>query len=165
MNLVIKAIQFAGEKHKGQERKVSGLPYILHPVTVMELVQIFKGDSKNIENLKCAALLHDTLEDCECSYMELEREFNPMVASIVMELTSDSKATKDLGKNEYLKWKMSNMSKYALTLKLLDRLSNVMDNPKKKYLEDTKELIEFLDNVRELNSTQKQIVEFIKTYL
>ena len=63
--------------------------------------------------------MHDTLEDTPCSYIEIETEFGPLVASVVMELTSDEEAIKKIGKNEYLKEKMLNMSKYALTLKLV----------------------------------------------
>jgi len=142
--LVIKAIQFASEKHKGQERRGSGLPYVTHPIIVMELVQKYKGTSKHIDELKCAALLHDTLEDTETTYHELEREFGPLVSSIVIELTSDAKQVKLMGKNEYLKDKMKRMSQYAFTLKLLDRLSNVMDGPTKKYVKNTVELMEHL---------------------
>ena len=39
-SLVIKAITFAAEKHKGQERRGIGLPYVTHPITVMELIQM-----------------------------------------------------------------------------------------------------------------------------
>jgi len=142
--LVLKAIQFASEKHKGQVRRGSGLPYVTHPIIVMELVQKYKGTSKHIDELKCAALLHDTLEDTDCTYQEIEREFGPLAASLVMELTSDDVMVKKLGKNEYLKLKMSRMSQYAFTLKLLDRLSNVMDGPTKKYVKNTVELMEHL---------------------
>jgi guanosine-3',5'-bis(diphosphate) 3'-pyrophosphohydrolase len=154
--LVIKAIQFASEKHKGQERRGSGLPYVTHPIIVMELVQKYKGTSKHIDELKCAALLHDTLEDTETSYGEIEREFTPLVASIVMELTSDSIRINEIGKNEYLKEKMEKMSQYAFTLKLLDRLSNVMDGPTKKYLKDTLKLMEHLTAKRE-DITDRQV--------
>lgn len=161
---VIKAIQFASEKHKGQERKTSGLPYVTHPIIVMELVQQYKGDSKHINELKCAALLHDVLEDTECSYVEIEREFGPLVASMVMELTSDNERIKDIGKNDYLKDKMIKMSQYSFTLKLLDRLSNILDTPTDKYKENTIELMEFLlENRDEITDRQKRIIgEIIK---
>jgi len=157
--LVIKAIQFASEKHKGQERRGSGLPYVTHPIIVMELVQKYKGTSKHIDELKCAALLHDTLEDTETTYHELEREFGPLVSSIVIELTSDEKQVKIMGKNEYLKDKMKRMSQYAFTLKLLDRLSNVMDGPTKKYVKNTIELMEYLiEERKEITDRQTKIM-------
>lgn len=162
--LVIKAISFASEKHKGQERRGSGLPYVTHPIIVMELVQKYKGNFKHIEELKCAALLHDVLEDTECTYQEIEREFGPLVASIVMELTSDEVRLKELGKNEYLKQKMMKMSQYAFTLKLLDRLSNIMDGPREGYVKKTLNMMAFLLQERtELTDRQKGIISDIQS--
>ena len=161
--LVIKAITFASEKHRGQVRRGSELPYVTHPIIVMELVQKYKGSSKHIDELKCAALLHDTIEDTECTYKEIEREFTPLVASIVMELTSDEVMVKELGKNEYLKQKMSKMSQYAFTLKLLDRLSNILDKPGESYVKKTKILMDYLLEKRtEITDRQKKIISYIK---
>lgn len=158
---IVKCLKFAAEKHKNQERRCSGLPYIIHPITVMHLLEKYKV-SKNIEDLKCAAILHDTLEDTFCSYIEIEREFGPLVASIVMELTSDEESIEKMGKNEYLKNKMVNMSKYALTLKLVDRLANILDTPKQKYIQDTLVLVSYInENREELNNTQENIIKDI----
>ena len=160
--LIIKAINFAANKHKGQTRRGSGLPYLIHPMVVSELISKYKGTSKFIDNLKCAALLHDVLEDTVCTYSEIEREFNPMVASIVMELTSDEEKIAEVGKNEYLKMKMMEMSKYAFILKLLDRLSNILDSPTKTYIKNTISLMEFLLVAREdLTARQETIIEEI----
>lgn len=162
--LVSKALHFAAEKHKNQKRRGTGLPYIVHPVMVMYLISKYKPQSKNLENLQCAALLHDTLEDTECSYLELEREFNPMVASLVMELTSDDEQIKRVGKNEYLKHKMLGMSKYAFILKLVDRFANISDEPKEKYVANTIELIEYLFKNREdITKTQSDLMTAILT--
>jgi len=161
--LVPKAIHFAAEKHKNQERRGTGLPYIVHPVTVMYLVSKFKGNSKNLENLLCAAVLHDVLEDTKCTYLELERNFNPMVASLVMELTNDDEEIKRVGKNEYLKVKMVGMSNYAFILKLLDRLANISDKPTNKYLHNTMELmLHIFENREELTSTQLNVINEIQ---
>lgn len=54
-----KAYEFAKQLHEGQFRK-SGEPYISHPVAVAEIVAGLGLDTDSI----CAALLHDTLEDC-----------------------------------------------------------------------------------------------------
>ena len=161
--LVIKAIQFAATKHIGQIRRGSGLPYVTHTIIVMELIQKYKGCSTHIGELKCAALLHDTLEDTDCNYKELEREFGPMVASIVLELTSDEEMIKKIGKNEYLKKKMVEMSRYAFILKLLDRYSNCMDNPTTKYRLATIELMAYLlKNRKDITERQINIIKEIK---
>ena len=56
---ITKAYEFAEQLHNGQFRK-SGEPYICHPVAVAEIVAGLGLDTDSI----CAALLHDTLEDC-----------------------------------------------------------------------------------------------------
>lgn len=154
--LVIKAINFAAEKHKNQVRRETKLPYIIHPITVMHLLTKFKYSSKNIESLQCASILHDTIEDTNCSYIELEREFNPLIASIVIELTNDDKRIDEIGKNEYLKEKMLKMSKYSFIVKLVDRYANILDKPATKYLNDTKSLLIFLKTNRK-DLTKKQL--------
>jgi len=162
--LILKAIQFASEKHRGQERRGSGLPYVTHPIIVMELIQKYKGESSHIQELKCAALLHDTLEDTDTTYFELEKEFGSMVASIVQELTSDVEQIKLMGKNEYLMQKMIKMSRYAFILKLVDRLSNVLDEPGSGYVKKTLKMMEFLrENREDLTLRQLKIIKEIET--
>ncbi len=157
-DLILKAIEFSVGKHDGQKRKGTGLPYFVHPFSTMILLMKYKSDSKNVESLIVAALLHDTLEDTKCSYYEIEQEFNSMIASIVLELTSNKKLIKKMGKNEYLIQKMIGMSKYALTIKLVDRLANIKDKPSLKYAKDTTVLLEELSKNRELNKTQYYII-------
>jgi (p)ppGpp synthase/HD superfamily hydrolase len=155
--LVLKALNFATEKHKGQ---VSKDPYISHPLKVSYLLASFK-QSKKIDELLCAALLHDTLEDTETSFNELAKEFTTLVAGLVFELTSDEDQIKLVGKTEYLKKKMVAMSSYALTLKLVDRLANMTDHPSDKSKLDTKEILTHVVDNRKCNGTQKRIIEEI----
>ena len=64
---------------------------------------------------------------------------------------------------------MVNMSKYALTLKLVDRLANILDTPKhildtpkQKYIQDTLVLVSYIrENREELNNTQENIIKDI----
>jgi (p)ppGpp synthase/HD superfamily hydrolase len=129
----------------------------------MELVQKYKGASSHIDELKCAALLHDTLEDTDTNYAEIERHFGPLVASIVVELTSDPIAIKKMGKNKYLMEKMIKMSRYAFVLKLLDRLSNIMDNPGEAYVVKTLKMMKYLREHRvDLTDRQERIITKIE---
>jgi len=75
------AFQFAAEKHAGQTRKASTIPYISHLMGVASLVLEFGGD----EDLAIAALLHDVVEDCGGAPMlkEVKRRFGGRVAKIV----------------------------------------------------------------------------------
>jgi (p)ppGpp synthase/HD superfamily hydrolase len=158
--MIYKAIKFAEDKHKGQIRKVSGAPYVTHPINTSYLLAKFKR-SKHIEELIAASILHDTLEDTETTFVELATEFSPLVASLVFELTSDEEQIKILGKNEYFKKKLLGISSYGLVLKLVDRLSNVRDNPKLQYIQDTIDLMNYISRKRKLTKSQKAIVEEI----
>jgi len=161
---IIKAIEFAANKHNGQKRKSTGFPYIVHPIIVSNLILKYKGSSKHIEDLQIAGLLHDVLEDTNTTVLEIQKEFGSLVASLVLELTSDKKKIKkdyDNNKNKYLIEKMLLMSNYAFILKLIDRLSNILDNPTEQYMKDTIIMMEELSERRGLTKRQKQIVKDI----
>ena len=77
----LRAFLFAAEKHKGQTRKASTIPYLAHLMGVASLVLEAGGD----EDLAIAALLHDVVEDCGGAPMlkEVRRRFGPRVAKVV----------------------------------------------------------------------------------
>jgi (p)ppGpp synthase/HD superfamily hydrolase len=77
----LRAFLFAAEKHKGQTRKASTIPYIAHLMGVASLVLEAGGD----EDLAIAALLHDVVEDCGGAPMlkEVRRRFGQRVAKVV----------------------------------------------------------------------------------
>lgn len=117
--------------------------------------------SKNYENLLVASLLHDTLEDTDTTFELLVKEFNPMVASLVLELSNNEEEIKKLGKLEYQKKKLKGMSSYALVIKLADRLHNISDLPTAKMVKDTIELMDYILKARKLSLTQKKLVSAI----
>lgn len=160
-DMVMRAFEFAKEKHRSQVRKGSGLPYIVHPEMVMELCKKFVPDCDDI--MLAASLLHDTLEDTKTTYEEIKNNFGQEVADIVQELTSDEEELNKLGKAQYLTDKMNKISDKAKTIKLLDRLHNLKDIPKdgnwfKKYSEQTKYI---LSNIKNINTTQQKIIDEI----
>jgi GTP pyrophosphokinase len=75
------AFLFAAEKHAGQARKASTIPYIAHLMGVASIVLEAGGD----EDLAIAALLHDVVEDCGGVPMlqEVRRRFGARVAKVV----------------------------------------------------------------------------------
>ena len=77
----LRAFLLAAEKHAGQTRKASTIPYIAHLMGVASLVLEFGGD----EDMAIAALLHDVVEDCGGKPMlkEVRRRFGSRVAKIV----------------------------------------------------------------------------------
>lgn len=82
-NLVEKAKEFAKKKHHGQQRDDGSDFYEAHCLVVYEHVKIRTDD----EDIHCAALLHDTLEDTETTFNELVREFNEPIAVMVQMVT------------------------------------------------------------------------------
>ena len=77
----MRAFQFAAEKHAGQTRKASTIPYLAHLMGVASLTLEAGGD----EDLAIAALLHDVVEDCGGAAMskEVRRRFGSRVAKVV----------------------------------------------------------------------------------
>jgi (p)ppGpp synthase/HD superfamily hydrolase len=77
----LRAFGFAAEKHKGQTRKASTIPYLTHLMGVASLVLEAGGD----EDLAIGALLHDVVEDCGGAPMlqEVRRRFGKRVAKVV----------------------------------------------------------------------------------
>lgn len=59
--MIDRAIAFATRAHEGQVRKGTTRPYIVHPLEVGRIVSVMTDD----EEIISAAILHDTIEDCE----------------------------------------------------------------------------------------------------
>jgi len=76
-----RAFQYAAEKHAGQTRKKTAVPYLSHLMAVASLVLEAGGD----EDMAIAALLHDVVEDCGGMprLHEVRTQFGPRVAKIV----------------------------------------------------------------------------------
>ncbi|NOZ44170.1 MAG: bifunctional (p)ppGpp synthetase/guanosine-3',5'-bis(diphosphate) 3'-pyrophosphohydrolase [bacterium] len=72
---VKKAYEFAKKAHHGVKR-LSGEPYIIHPVKATLFLMELKPDVQSIQ----ACLLHDVIEDTPISYEDIKKEFGPEVA-------------------------------------------------------------------------------------
>ena len=86
---IYNALRVAYECHHGQMRK-SGEPFIVHPVQVALLLTSLKMDTETI----MAGLLHDTVEDTDLTFDQVEELFGPVVKSIVEGETKVSKLPK-----------------------------------------------------------------------
>jgi len=164
------ALHFATTAHSGQTRS-GGDPYITHPVSVADSVKKYKRSQK-LDALIQAALLHDTIEDTNTTYEDLETLFGGLVASLVKELTSDSEQIQKMGKANYLAHKMANMSSYALVIKLADRLDNVKDiatakTPawREKYKNETLHILDHIESNRKLSKTHRIFINLIRKKL
>ena len=76
-----RAFRYAAEKHAGQTRKKTAVPYLSHLMAVAALVLEAGGD----EDMAIAALLHDVVEDCGGMprLREVRKQFGTRVAKIV----------------------------------------------------------------------------------
>lgn len=75
---VREAYEFGAERHQGQKR-VSGEPYITHPVAVADILADLRLDPDTL----VAAILHDVIEDTPTAKAEIESIFGKIVAELV----------------------------------------------------------------------------------
>ena len=122
-----KAFEYAADLHCGQFR-VSGDPYISHPIAVAEIVATLGLDTDSI----CAAFLHDTVEDCgeRTSLDEIKNIFGADVAMLVDGLTKIKDINiidKEEAHIENIRKMLLAMSKdiRVIFIKLCDRLHNM----------------------------------------
>ena len=86
VDIITKAFNFAKQAHKGV-RRLSGEPYIMHPIAVAQIACQEVGlGSTSI----CAALLHDVVEDTDYTTEDIENICGPKIAQIVDGLTKIS---------------------------------------------------------------------------
>jgi len=121
----LRAFVFAAEKHKGQTRKASSIPYVAHLMGVASLVLEAGGD----EDLAIAALLHDVVEDCGGAPMlkEVRRRFGSRVAKVVDGCTdayTDPKPPWRERKESYIA-RLRNEDKETRLVSAADKLNNV----------------------------------------
>lgn len=120
-----KALNFAFELHRDQERKGSGVPYFAHLIGVSSLVMEFGGD----EDLAIAGLLHDAVEDqggLETAEQIRER-FGERVAHVVLACTDSHEEPKppwQERKQRYLD-KLSTATTDATLVSSCDKLYNL----------------------------------------
>ncbi len=121
------AYEYANEMHRGQVR-ASGEPYISHPIAVAEIVAGLELDTDSV----CAALLHDTVEDCsdKTNLQEITKKFGTDVAMLVDGLTKIvtlQVEDKEEAHIENLRKMLLAMSRdvRVIFIKLCDRLHNM----------------------------------------
>ncbi|MDO5394103.1 MAG: bifunctional (p)ppGpp synthetase/guanosine-3',5'-bis(diphosphate) 3'-pyrophosphohydrolase [Mycoplasmatota bacterium] len=125
IKVIQQAYLFAQEKHEGQFRK-SGEPYITHPLNVAQILTTIYADYETIS----AGLLHDVLEDCDCTVAQMEELFGKNITKLVQGVTKLSKihfSTENEYLIDYYKKIIVGMSEdvRVIIIKLADRLHNM----------------------------------------
>jgi len=166
--LVIKACNFAAQKHKSQRRKNdSEIPYVNHVLEVANLLVL--SDVRHTPTL-CAAVLHDVVEDTPTSIDEITLFFGKEIASIVAEVTDDTSLPKEEQRRKQIETAPSK-SKAAKLVKLADKYSNlstlVVSQPKNWSLTQIQDYFLFGKQVVDAltNNNQEVINERLQSYL
>ena len=141
-----KAYKFALNAHQNQKRD-EGVPYIIHPVAVANILTELKLDSATITT----GLLHDTIEDTNVTYETVKMEFGEEVANLVDGVTKisalEDKASDDSKAENFRKLILATSKDIrVLLVKLADRLHNMRTinfvKDKEKIIRKAKETME-----------------------
>lgn len=123
MSKVDDAMVFATKAHEGQFRKGTRRPYIVHPIEVADIVS---GMTKD-EDVICAAVLHDTIEDCRGVTRDvLKLQFGERVADMVCQESEDKSRTWEERKGATIT-RLKEASLPVQMIGLADKLSNMRD--------------------------------------
>jgi len=143
--LIRKAYEVAEKAHRN-ERRASGEPFIIHPLSVAESLAEFKMDEASI----CAALLHDVVEDTPESIDRIKSEFGEEIAMLVdgvTKITTLKSKSREEYQTESLRKMLFATAKdiRVIIIKLLDKLHNMKTLeflPKEKQLRISKEVMD-----------------------
>ena len=115
-----KAIIFATKAHEGQLRKGTDVPYIVHPMEVMQILT----DNKCPESVIIAGLLHDTLEDTSTTAEEIIDNFGQSIYDLVKNESEDKSKTWKERKQATIDH-LANASEEIQQICCADKLSNI----------------------------------------
>ena len=124
-NTELEALRLAFEFHDGQKRKYTNEPYVVHCISVADIIKSVTDDIDII----CAAYLHDTLEDTNIDPKIIENIFGARCLNLVYQVTNVSRpedgnrATRKQLDLEHL----VKADKDGQTIKLADLIHNTQD--------------------------------------
>ena len=170
VELVRKAYRFADQAHLGQKRN-SGEPYITHPIAVAMQCAEWRLDTQAL----MAALLHDAMEDCGISKLDLVERFGLPVAELVDGLTKLDKLqfnTREEGQAESFRKMLLAMARdvRVILVKLADRSHNMRtmsDMPRPKWSRISSETLDIyapIANRLGLNQTYRELQDLAFRY-
>ena len=163
-NEIIRTLKFAINAHSKQVRKYTKEPYVNHPINVMKIVSTVEHD----ENMLCASLLHDVVEDTDYTIDEICEYFGHDIAKLVDGLTdksilSDGNRRK---RKEIDREALSTKCSRVQTIKLADLIDNSTDiivndvNFAVVYIKEKEKLLKVLDKGNKvLYNEAKKIVD------
>jgi (p)ppGpp synthase/HD superfamily hydrolase len=120
---IFDAVEFAARAHRGQYRKASQIPYILHPLNVARIL-IECGAS---EDLVLAAVLHDVVEDTPVTLDQLRAQFGDHVGDLVQAISEADRQDTWENRKRAMLVLTEQASQDVLLLELADRLDNIRE--------------------------------------
>jgi GTP pyrophosphokinase len=142
--LIRRAYDVAASWHEGQTRR-SGHPYITHPLAVAMILAETGAD----DEMLCAAMLHDTIEDTPYTPAELSREFGARVAALVAGVTALDQAKDRRGRVTARAMAAAKSADIrVLEIKVADRLHNMRT-------------VEFISQARQLRKARESLDVFV----
>jgi len=171
LELVRLAYRFADQAHLGQLRN-NGEPFITHPIAVASRCAEWKLDAQAL----MAALLHDALEDCSVTKIELVERFGAPVAELVDGLTKLDKLhfnTREESQAESFRKMLLAMARdvRVILIKLADRTHNMRtlaDTPHEKWSRIASETLDIYAPIAHrlgLNQTYRELQNLAFQYL
>jgi len=166
-----RAYRFADEAHLGQMRS-SGAPYITHPIAVAGLCADWKLDAQAL----MAALMHDVLEDCGVTKIEMAEKFGVAVADLVDGLTKLEKLefdNREENQAESFRKMLLAMARdvRVILIKLADRTHNMRtmaDMPRSKWQRISRETADIYAPIAHrlgLNQTYRELEDLSLRFL
>jgi (p)ppGpp synthase/HD superfamily hydrolase len=144
LELIRRAYDVAASWHEGQTRR-SGHPYITHPLAVAMILAETGAD----DEMLCAAMLHDTIEDTPYTPAELSREFGARVAALVAGVTALDQAKDRRGRvTARAMAAAKSADPRVLEIKVADRLHNMRT-------------VEFIPQARQLRKARESLDVFV----
>ena len=141
IELIGRAYDVAAQCHQGQKRR-SGDPYITHPVAVATiLARLGIAD----DQMLCAAILHDTVEDTPYTLSELRRDFGPGIAMMVDGHTELDHLGQSQHKTRQILAALHSTDARIVAMKMADRLHNMRTLqflPQEKQLRKAREVLD-----------------------
>lgn len=129
IGLLLDALQFSAEKHRGQKRKDGDTAFINHPIAVANILKNIGGIVDPV--VLCGAILHDTLEDTVTTKDELAERFGKEIANVVWEVTDDlvlkADKSKDAERKQLEIEHAPHISHQAKLIKTADKIANLRD--------------------------------------
>lgn len=130
INLIelFEALSFSADKHRLQKRKdATGTPYINHPLGVARNIAFLDSlTGKEKSDIINGAILHDTIEDTDTTYEEIQIRFNKEVADIVQEVTNKKELSSEESKKYELE-RAKTLSLPASLIRISDKIENIKD--------------------------------------